>query len=178
MRRYVYLLLLNIVCFVLQTTIFHRLHLGGVSPNLLIMVTAASGLMYGRKLGMFSGVVGGLLVDAMFNNVIGLSILIYAFVGYVNGMANKLYFKEDLYIPILSIAGSDAVYGVLYYVCRFMLRGRLDLPYYLWHIILPETIYTTLVGIVIYLFMRRLKEHFNPEEPVALQEHVDQENIV
>ena len=72
MRRYIYLLLLNIICFVLQASVFSHLHLGGVSPNILIMVTAASGLMYGRKLGMFSGVVGGLLVDAMFNSVIGL----------------------------------------------------------------------------------------------------------
>ena len=65
MRRYIYLLLLNIICFVLQASVFSHLHLGGVSPNILIMVTAAFGLMYGRKLGMFSGVVGGLLVLLM-----------------------------------------------------------------------------------------------------------------
>jgi rod shape-determining protein MreD len=168
---------LNIIFFVLQTTIFRRLHLGGVSPNLLIIITAAAGLMYGRKLGMFSGVVGGLLVDTMFNNVIGISILIYAFTGYVNGMANKLYFKDDLYIPVASIAVSDLMYGTLYYICRFLLRGRLDFSYYLLHIIIPELVYTTIVGVVIYLFMRWVKEHFNPEETVALQEHIEEENI-
>lgn len=175
MRRYIYLLCLNIVFFVLQTTIFRRLHLGGVSPNLLIMITAASGLMYGRKLGMFSGVVGGVLVDTMFNNVIGISILIYAFIGYVNGMANKLYFKDDLYIPVMSIAISDFMYGLLYYVCRFLLRGRLDFTYYLLHIIVPELVYTTIVGILIYLFMRWVKEYFNPDETVALREHMEGE---
>ena len=97
MRRYIYLLLLNIICFVLQATVFRHLPLGGVTPNILIMITAASGLMYGRKLGMYSGVIGGLLIDAMFNSVIGLTILIYAFIGYVNGMLNKLYFKDKLY---------------------------------------------------------------------------------
>ena len=96
MRRYIYLLLLNIICFVLQATVFRHLPLGGVTPNILIMITAASGLMYGRKLGMYSGVIGGLLIDAMFNSVIGLTILIYAFIGYVNGMLNKLYFKDKL----------------------------------------------------------------------------------
>jgi rod shape-determining protein MreD len=142
------------------------------------MITASAGLMYGRKLGMFSGVVGGLLVDTMFNNVIGLSILIYAFTGYVNGMANKLYFKEDLYIPVVSIALSDLMYGILYYVCRFMLRGRLDFIYYLLHIIVPEVVYTTIVGVFIYLFMSRVKEHFNPEEQVALQEHIEKEKTL
>ena len=150
MRRYIYLLLLNIVCFVLQTTVFRHLPLGGVVPNILIMITAASGLMYGRKLGMFSGFVGGLMIDAMFNSVIGLTILIYSFIGYVNGMLNKLYFKERLYIPVITIVLSDLAYGVLYYVCRFMLRGRMDFLFYLMHVMIPEAVYTGIVALVIY----------------------------
>ena len=120
MRRYIYLLLLNIICFVLQATVFRHLPLGGVTPNILIMITAASGLMYGRKLGMYSGVIGGLLIDAMFNSVIGLTILIYAFIGYVNGMLNKLYFKDKLYIPAITIVLSDLAYGILYYIICHM----------------------------------------------------------
>lgn len=173
MRRYIYLLLLNIVCFVLQTTVFRHLPLGGVVPNILIMITAASGLMYGRKLGMFSGFVGGLMIDAMFNSVIGLTILIYSFIGYVNGMLNKLYFKERLYIPVIAIVLSDLAYGVLYYVCRFMLRGRMDFLFYLMHVMIPEAVYTLIIGVPIYLLMRQIKEHFKPEEHVSLEEHVE-----
>lgn len=180
MRRYIYLLLLNIICFVLQTTLFRHFHLGGVTPNILIMITAASGLMYGRRLGMFSGVIAGLLVDSMFNTVIGLMILIYAFIGYVNGMANKLYFKDKLYIPVVTIVLSDMAYGILYYGCRFMLRGRMDFLFYLMHVMIPEAVYTTIVGVLIYMVMRRIKEHFNPEEKVALEEHIemDREKII
>ena len=173
MRRYIYLLLLNIVCFVLQTTVFRHLPLGGVVPNILIMITAASGLMYGRKLGMFSVFVGGLMIDAMFNSVIGLTILIYSFIGYVNGMLNKLYFKERLYIPVITIVLSDLAYGVLYYVCRFMLRGRMDFMFYLIHVMIPEAVYTLIIGVPIYLLMRQIKEHFKPEEHVSLEEHVE-----
>ena len=143
MRRYIYLLLLNIVCFVLQTTVFRHLPLGGVVPNILIMITAASGLMYGRKLGMFSGFVG------------------------------KLYFKERLYIPVITIVLSDLAYGVLYYVCRFMLRGRMDFMFYLIHVMIPEAVYTLIIGVPIYLLMRQIKEHFKPEEHVSLEEHVE-----
>lgn len=180
MRRYIYLLLLNIICFVLQATVFRHLPLGGVTPNILIMITAASGLMYGRKLGMYSGVIGGLLIDAMFNSVIGLTILIYAFIGYVNGMLNKLYFKDKLYIPAITIVLSDLAYGILYYICRFVLRGRMDFPYYLIHVMMPEAVYTLIVGLLIYLVMRRIKEYFNPEERVSLEEHMemDREKIL
>ena len=157
----------------LQTTVFRHLPLGGVVPNILIMITAASGLMYGRKLGMFSGFVGGLMIDAMFNSVIGLTILIYSFIGYVNGMLNKLYFKERLYIPVITIVLSDLAYGVLYNVCRFMLRGRMDFMFYLMHVMIPEAVYTLIIGVPIYLLMRQIKEHFKPEEHVSLEEHVE-----
>lgn len=175
MKRYISIFLLNLICFVLQSTVFQKLQLANVAPNLLIIITAASGLMYGRKTGMFSGVLGGLFVDTMYNSVIGIDILIYAFIGYVNGMANKLYFKEDYYIPLISIAVSDLAYGILYYICHFLLRGRLDMPYYLGHIMIPETIYTVIVGIVIYRFMRWLEEKLNPEEEVSLKEHINKD---
>lgn len=168
MKRYVSVFLLNVVCFILQTTIFQKMKLANVGPNILVIVTAASGFMYGRKLGMFSGVLGGLLMDTMYSGVIGLNILIYAVIGYLNGMANKLYFKEDLMIPLFAIVISDFLYGTMYYVCRFLLRGRLDLPYYLIHIIIPEMIYTMVVGVVLYIFMRWLEERMNPEEKVSL----------
>lgn len=170
MKRYISVFLLNIICFVLQTTVFQKLQLANVGPNFLVIITAASGFMYGRKLGMFSGVLGGLLMDTMYSSIIGLDILIYAYIGYLNGMANKLYFKEDLMIPLFAIAISDFAYGLMYYVCHFLLRGRLDIIYYLIHIIIPEMIYTMGVGVVLYMFMRWLEERLNPEEKVSLTE--------
>ncbi len=173
MKRYISIFLLNLICFVLQSTIFQQWQIAGITPNLTIIITAASGLMYGRTVGMFSGVIGGLFMDTMFSEIIGIDILIYAFIGYINGMATKLYFKEDFLIPIISIAASDFAYGLLYYICRFLLRGRLDFPFYLGKIIIPEVIYTVILGIVIYRFMRWLEEKLNPEQEIPLRERED-----
>ena len=61
-----------------------------------------------------------------------------------------------------------------------MLRGRMDFPYYLIHVMMPEAVYTLIVGLLIYLVMRRIKEYFNPEEKVSLEEHMemDREKIL
>ena len=88
-------------------------------------------------------------------------------------MLNKLYLKERLYIPVITIVLSDLAYGVLYYVCRFMLRGRMDFMFYLMHVMIPEAVYTLIIGVPIYLLMRQIKEHFTPEEHVSLEEHVE-----
>ncbi len=170
MKRYISIFLLNLICFVLQSTIFQQWQIAGITPNLTIIITAASGLMYGRTAGMFSGVIGGLFMDTMFSTIIGIDILIYTFIGYINGMATKLYFEEDFLIPVISIAASDFAYGVLFYICRFLLRGRLDLLYYLGNIIIPEMIYTVILGVIIYRFMRWLEEKLNPEQKIPLRE--------
>ena len=95
MKRYLTMFLLIIVCLVLQTTIFTHLKLTNVMPNLLVILTAASGFMAGRKLGMFSGFLCGGLLDILYGDVIGVCIFIFVLVGYIIGMANKLYIKED-----------------------------------------------------------------------------------
>ena len=48
------------------------------------------------------------------------------------------------------------------------------------HVMMPEAVYTLIVGLLIYLVMRRIKEYFNPEEKVSLEEHMemDREKIL
>lgn len=84
-------------------------------------------------------------------------------------MANKLYFKDDLSIPLLAIALSDIGYGALYYVCYFLLRGRLNFLPYLVDIIIPEMIYTIFIGVIFYKFIHWLDEKMYPEEEVPLK---------
>lgn len=168
MKRYISVFLMIIVCFVLQTTIFRHLKLSNIMPNLLVILAAASGFMYGRKLGIFAGFCCGAWVDLIYGDVIGISIVIFVIIGYVNGMANKLYFKDDLSVPLCAIALSDLLYGVLYYICNFLLRGRLDVLSYLLQVMIPEMIYTVLVGVILYKFMRWLEEKMYPVQEVQL----------
>ena len=53
-------------------------------------------------------------------------------------------------MPVLLTAAGDFVYGCLFYITKFLLRGRIDLFYYIRRIILPEMIYTILLTIICY----------------------------
>lgn len=168
MKRYISMFLITIVCFIIQTTVMPRFELTHTMPNLLVIITAAAGFMHGRKFGMLTGVFAGILVDLMYSSVIGISISIYAMIGFGNGMANKLYYKDDLFIPLIAIACSDFVYGFLYYVCNFLMRGRLDFFSYMGNVIISEMIYTMLVGVFLYKFVLWLDEKMYPEKEVPL----------
>ena len=168
-KRYISILLMIIVGFILQTTIFDYLELAGVKPNIMIVITAASGFMFGRRYGMFAGGICGALMDLLYSDIIGMSILLYVFIGFFNGLANKLYFKDDLAIPLTAIGISDVLYGVVFYILSFMLRGRLGIIAYLRQVSLPETIYAVIIGIFIYKFIHWLDSKLYPPVEVPLE---------
>ena len=154
MRRYITIFVLLIINFLLQTTVFRYIEIAHMVPNLILVVTVAAGLLYGRKCGIFAGVISGLLTDALYGSVIGIG---------------KLYFEEDLTVPIVAIAGSDVIYGVLYYACNFMLRGRLNILFYVKSVILPEMIYTVILGAVLFRIIHKLDAKINPPVEVLLK---------
>ncbi len=168
MKRYISIFVINILFFVLQTTIFQHLQIANVVPNLLLVSVTLAGVMYGSNMGMYSGVISGVLLDLLYANVIGLNILLFAIIGFLTGLAHKIYFEEDYYLPSVAIAASDIVLGLLYFVCNFLLRGRLNLFSYMECVIMPEVIYTLLVGIICYKGFLWLEQKINPQGKVPL----------
>lgn len=150
MRRFLVSAALIIFCFVLQTTFFKGIAFGGIVPNLLIILTASFGFMRGERTGLIFGFFCGLLSDIFFGSVIGLNAMIYMYIGYTNGKFNRIFFPEDIKLPMALILVSDLAYGFVYYVTLFLMRGRFHFTYYFIHIILPETVYTILVTLILY----------------------------
>ena len=168
MKRYISMFILFYICFLLQTTVFAYFKISNVMPNLILLITSISGFMYGRRMGMFIGILSGLLIDLLYGEVIGISILIYTVIGYLNGSANKLYLKDDYVIPFVAMAISDLLYGILFYLCHFLLRGRLHILFYFRSLMIPEMIYTFLIGILLYLLIKRLDTWIHPPQEIPL----------
>jgi len=161
MKRFIVTVFLLITFFVLQGTVFQALSFAGTTPNLLIILTVSVALMRGEKQGLIVGFFCGLLVDIFTGSSIGLYALIYMYLGYANGGFSKIFFPEDIKLPIIMIIVSDIFYGLLVYILLFLLRGRTDMSYYFVHIIVPESIYTIVVTLILYpliLWLNKLLE--------------------
>lgn len=150
MRRFIASAILIMLCFILQSTVFKELEFGGIVPNLMIVLTASYGFMRGEKAGLMVGFFCGLLADIFFGGLLGLYAMIYMYIGYLNGKFNKLFYPEDIKLPLALILVSDLGYGMICYLTLFLLRGRFHLSYYFLNIILPEMVYTILVTLVLY----------------------------
>ena len=164
MKRKVYTFLVVIICFLIQSTILEYVQLGIVKPNLLLILVASAGFIRGKKAGMTIGFLCGLLADVFWGGLIGFYILVYVVIGYINGMFRSWFYDEDIKIPLVLVGISELLYGIIIYVCRFMLKGDFEFMYFLSKIILPELIYTGLVTVVLYQVILRFNKKLEAEE--------------
>lgn len=159
MRRVLALGVLIIINFSLQSTVFGFHDINSITPNLLLILTMSFGLMRGRKEGMLVGFFGGFLMDVFFSSVLGPYMLIYMLIGYINGFFHKNYMIEDVLLPLIVIVADEFVFNIVIYLIFFFLRNQLDFGLYLRKIILPETLCTTLLTIIIYKLYVIINKH-------------------
>lgn len=152
------------VCYILQCTLFPRLAIASVKPNIMIILTASYGFMRGPREGMLVGFFSGLMMDIQFGNILGFYALIYMAAGYVNGLFEQLYYDEDIKLSLALVGATEFIYGLVIYLLMFMLRSEFDFLHYLRHIIIPELIYTIVVTLGLYPLILFINHRLDAEE--------------
>ena len=113
MRRKITLAFLILAAFLLQTTVFQYFQIASVTPNLLLILTSAFGLMRGKKEGLMVGFFSGLMIDLFYGSLFGFYALLYMYIGYLNGFFCKVFYDDDIKVHIVLVAASDLVYSLL-----------------------------------------------------------------
>lgn len=172
MLRKIIVMLFVLVCFVLQCSVFGHLAFAGIIPNLMIVLTASFGFMRGEKEGLVIGFFCGLLSDVFFGGFLGFYALVLMYIGYLNGKFSRIFYPEDIKLPIALIITSDLSYGMLCYILLFMLRGRFQFTYYFMHVILPEVLYTIVVTLFLYPLILKVNGKLEARERRRAQKFV------
>ena len=76
----------------------------------------------------------------------------------MNGIFRKLFYPEDIKLPMLLIAGSDLSCNLVIYFFMFLFRGKFQFTYYLLDIIIPELVYTMVVTIFLYFAILKINQ--------------------
>ncbi len=160
MKSKIVLALTILICFLLQSTVLHVISIGVITPNLLLILCVSMGLMRGRKSGLWTGFFSGLLIDLFYGSVFGFYALIYMFAGFLSGYACRVFYDNDVKIPVLMTGIADVGYNIAVYTLQFLLRGRMGLSTYILRIILPEMIYTVLLTLIVYRVFYYINYHF------------------
>jgi len=90
--------------------------------------------------------------------------LIYMVLGYANGFFRKIFYDDDIKLPLILIAASDFLYGNIVCIFMFVMRSKFQYLYYLKSVIIPELIYTILVTIILYQIILNINKKLEAEE--------------
>lgn len=150
MKRKFLIGLLCVLAALLQTTLMPYVAVASIRPNLPVILTASFALMCGSKTGMIVGFSSGILLDVFGGGILGFYALIYTWIGYLAGYTFRIFYDDDIKTPLLLIGICDLGYGIYQYVTTFMIRGRVNVFFYLVRVIIPEMIYTVIFAVFLY----------------------------
>jgi rod shape-determining protein MreD len=159
-KRILFYVVTIVASFMMQNNLFAASNLIDTVPNLLLIVTFTFGFLRGKADGMLIGFLSGLLLDSFFGETLGFYALVYMVIGYGNGLLGQVFYTEFINMPVVLCILSDFLFNLIIYFFDFLMRGKLDILSYMRQVVLPEIVYTVLLTLVLYKFLRFLNTKF------------------
>lgn len=110
---FVFSLLVFLGAMIVQTTLLQFLTIGGVKPDLVLVIVIYLGLIEGPNIGCLSGFSLGLFEDAYSGMSLGgVNALSKTIVGFLSGLLGKRLYTQGLFAPMICV-GLGTVLDVL-----------------------------------------------------------------
>lgn len=149
MKQILYLFIILFI-FIIQTTFVNAIEISGIKPNILFLTVVTISFLKGEYDGLFVGCIAGLFHDSYFASYIGVNLFLYAVTGFLVGYFCKEFFKGNVITPVIVAAVSTLFYGFGNFVLIVLLRGFVNIGYYMFIRTIPEVMYNSLFMIIIY----------------------------
>lgn len=153
--------LLLVTALVLQTALFPAVTLFGFRPDLLLLIVVAVALHDGSMAGARVGAAAGLLVDLLVSQApVGLSIVVYASLGHVIGLARPYLATDSVTAPLLLAFATGALGTAGYGLLTSLLADEPTTTGLVVRAALSVGLYNTLLAPVAYAVVGRLAGRF------------------
>jgi rod shape-determining protein MreD len=163
MRRTAVFGLTILTAVLLQSTIFARLTLFGVAPDLVLAVVISFALIEGPSAGALLGFSGGLLRDLLLDAPTGLTGLAYLVIGYVVGSIRPYLQSTSVFVPAAGIFFGSMAATTVYEVLQALLGERTGPISRSLEVVLLTAVYNTILAPFVYPPVRRIAALYRPE---------------
>lgn len=160
---YLMIPLLLLLC-VVQSTVASRMKLGGVKPDLVLILVLIGTLLYGARLGVLWAFIGGVGLDLFSSGPLGASSLALMAAALVAGFGHRPLSRFNIFVPLTAAALGTLVYAFVYLGLLATLKAAgwfvrelpiLDMVRF---IVLPAVVYNTAIMLLAIPFLNRMPE--------------------
>ena len=140
----------------LQANFFSWFNIGGIMPNLFVLLVLFIGLFIGNKLGAIFGIIFGIIIDFNIGQTLGLSSVLLGVIGILGEYFDKNFSKDSRVTLILMSAGCTALYEVIKYAGIIFNSGaEIEILMFILTLFV-ELIFNTLIIIIMYPLIKKL----------------------
>ena len=150
LKRFLVSFVSLMLCFFLQLVILPGIPGVRTVPNLLLVETVSLGFLYGKASGLAAGTAAGLLFGVLGSGIPGFYTLIFAVLGYLNGMLSEKIESEMILILFVLFAINEAVFHTYVFLLAFLIRKQFAFGSYLKNIVMPEMLLSLIAFLVLY----------------------------
>lgn len=164
MRRLAIFTLLMLTAVLLQTTVFPRVKLFGVEPDLILVVVISLALLEGPTTGATAGFGGGLLKDLLLDAPTGITAFSHLLVGYGIGSVRPYVQSTSVFVPLSAIFVGSLVGTALYEIVDALL-GRTSSTFdRVFKVVVLTALYNALLAPFVYPLVRRIAAMYRNEK--------------
>jgi len=157
------------VAALLQVTLVASIDIAGGTADLLLLTLLPIAFLRGAITGALAGFLGGLLVDVMTLDTLGVTALLYALAGYWAGRYGETTGRDRLHAPVLAVL--VATIGIAYggYALHFLLGEEVSARLALYETLLPTIALNLLLGVPVYALCRSALARSRPDRVSEVQ---------
>jgi rod shape-determining protein MreD len=140
----------------LQTVIISSLVIGGGAPDVLLVVVVALGLLRGPVPGAVFGFTGGLIVDLVTLDTMGITSLVLTLAGFWAGRYGETTGRDRRFAPVIAVGTITLVVGLFGYVLHYMLGEEVVARHALVTALMPAFFLNLVLALPLYALVRRV----------------------
>ena len=143
------------VAAMLQTVIVSSLLVGGGAPDVLLVVVVALGLVRGSVAGAVFGFAGGVIVDLLTLDTLGITSLVLTLAGFWAGRYGETTGRDRRLAPLVAVGAITLLAGLFGFVLHYLLGEDVVARHALVTALMPAFVLNLVLALPIHSLVRR-----------------------
>lgn len=156
MNRRIIAFIAILLCLELDSTVFTRINIADIRPDAMLAATVSYAILEGSLPGALFGVSGGLLLDILFGQSLGLFGAFYMAAGLAAGFFYNKFYADNLIVPMAAAATACFLKDLLLALGKLVGGAAFPFAGLIVRYMLPCAILTGLLCALIHLLFKRL----------------------
>jgi rod shape-determining protein MreD len=151
----------------LQVTLVASLDIAGGAADLLLLALLSIALLRGAVTGAVAGFFGGLIVDIVTPDTLGVTALLYALAGYWTGRYGETTGRDRAHAPLLAVLVFTIALAFAGFGLHFLLGEEVSARRALFEALLPTLVLNLILGGAVFSLCRAVLRRAKPADRVT-----------